>query len=63
MAFSPSPRYRCLLCGYIYDPEKGDPSQNIPPGTSFEQLPKLYRCPECGVYAKAGGRKPFVRID
>ena len=37
----------CRPCGYIYDPEKGDPKQNIPAGTKFEDLPEDWRCPRC----------------
>ena len=33
----------------IYDPEKGDSTQNIAPGTAFEDLPDDWLCPECGV--------------
>ena len=39
-------RYKCP-CGYIYDPAKGDPKQNIPVGTKFEDLPDDWRCPRC----------------
>ena len=42
-------KYRCKVCGYIYDPEKGDPTQEIKPGTAFEELPDSWKCPECGV--------------
>ncbi len=42
-------KYRCTVCGYIYNPETGDASQNIKPGTSFEDLPDTWVCPECGV--------------
>ena len=41
-------KYKCTLCGYIYDPEIGDPSNGIEPGTSFEDLPDDWTCPECG---------------
>jgi rubredoxin len=41
-------KYVCTLCGYIYDPEKGDPYHNIPPGTPFEKLPDYWVCPQCG---------------
>ncbi|MBT8490849.1 MAG: rubredoxin [Deltaproteobacteria bacterium] len=41
-------KYMCTLCGYIYDPEKGDPYHKIPPGTPFEKLPDYWVCPECG---------------
>ncbi|RKY08061.1 MAG: rubredoxin [Planctomycetota bacterium] len=42
-------KYRCLTCGYIYDPEAGDPSNNVEPGTAFEDLPDDWVCPDCGV--------------
>jgi len=32
-------KWECLVCGYIYEPEKGDPDGNIPPGTPFEDIP------------------------
>ena len=41
-------KYECTVCGYIYDPEKGDPGSGIVPGTSFEQLPDTWVCPVCG---------------
>ncbi|WP_343334878.1 flavin reductase [Draconibacterium aestuarii] len=39
--------YSCTICGFQYDPEEGDPSMGIPPGTAFEDLPEDYRCPIC----------------
>ena len=41
-------RYVCEICGYVYDPAKGDPSQDIAPGTPFDQLPDTWVCPVCG---------------
>jgi rubredoxin len=41
-------RYRCLVCGYIYDPETGDEQNDIAPGTAFEDLPAGWFCPVCG---------------
>ncbi|MEX2444429.1 MAG: rubredoxin [Alkalispirochaeta sp.] len=41
-------KYVCNMCGYIYDPEEGDPDSDIPPGTSFEDLPEDWVCPVCG---------------
>ena len=38
----------CTVCGYRYDPAKGDPEHNIPSGTSFEDLPDTLDCPVCG---------------
>jgi len=42
-------KYICDVCGYIYDPMKGDPENGVPPGTAFEKLPDDWVCPECGV--------------
>ena len=41
-------KYECTLCGYIYNPAKGDPDNDIDPGTAFEDLPEDWVCPECG---------------
>jgi len=41
-------KYKCLACGYIYDPAIGDASSNIPAGTPFEELPEDWTCPTCG---------------
>ncbi len=41
-------KYKCIICGYIYDPEKGDPEMDIPPGTAFDDLPDHWVCPVCG---------------
>ncbi|MBS3885662.1 MAG: Rubredoxin [Dehalococcoidia bacterium] len=41
-------KWVCTYCGYIYDPEVGDPENEIAAGTSFEKLPKDWRCPDCG---------------
>ncbi len=50
-------KYECIACGYIYDPELGDPTQDIAPGTSFEDLPEDWVCPDCGV-----GKDQFEKI-
>ncbi len=41
-------KYECQLCGYIYDPAKGDAEAQVPAGTPFEQLPADWECPLCG---------------
>ncbi len=41
-------KYRCTICGYIYDPEIGDPDSGIAPKTPFEDLPETWSCPQCG---------------
>ena len=41
-------KYICTVCGYIYDPGVGDPDSGIEAGTSFDDLPDDWVCPECG---------------
>lgn len=41
-------KYKCMICGYIYDPNSGDPGQGIDPGTNFQDLPDDWTCPPCG---------------
>ena len=50
-------KYLCRVCSYVYDPVKGDVDNGINPGTSFEDLPKGWVCPECGV-----GKEEFDEI-
>jgi rubredoxin len=42
-------KYVCKVCGYIYDPEKGDPDSGVKPGTPFKEIPLTWTCPVCGV--------------
>ena len=49
-------KYVCLLCGYVYDPEIGDPENDIAPNTLFSELPNDYRCPICGA-----GKEQFTK--
>jgi rubredoxin len=41
-------KYRCVICGYVYDPELGDPDGGIEPGTAFESISNTWLCPVCG---------------
>ena len=41
-------KYRCTVCGHVYDPVEGDPLAGVPPGTAFEDLPAGWVCPDCG---------------
>lgn len=50
-------KYRCTVCGYIYDPAIGDATQNVAPGTPFEKLPDGWVCPDCGV-----GKEMFEKV-
>jgi flavin reductase (DIM6/NTAB) family NADH-FMN oxidoreductase RutF/rubredoxin len=45
--------YVCTVCGYVYDPIKGDPDNGIAPGTAFKDLPEDWVCPVCGAGKKA----------
>ena len=51
-------KYVCDPCGWIYDPEVGDPDGGIAPGTAFEDIPDDWVCPLCGV-----GKDMFSEIE
>jgi len=53
-----SAKYKCTVCGYVYDPELGDPDGGIAPGTPFEKLPDNWVCPICGA-----SQASFERIE
>ncbi len=40
-------KQRCLICGYVYDPEEGDPANGVKPGTAWEDVPEDWTCPVC----------------
>ena len=50
-------KYRCEVCGYIYNPQEGDPDNGVKPGTEFKDLPEDWLCPVCGV-----GKDRFTKI-
>ena len=51
-------KYKCTVCGYVYDPQKGDPDSGIQPGTAFQDIPDDWVCPECGV-----GKSEFEPLE
>jgi len=46
-------KWKCSVCGYVYDEEKGEPATGTPPGTLFPSLPEDWRCPVCGAEKSA----------
>jgi rubredoxin len=51
-------KYVCDACGYVYNPEKGDPDKGIQPGTAFDGFPADWKCPLCGE-----GKGQFYAVD
>ncbi len=51
-------KFKCQSCGYVYDPDQGDPMSGIAPGTSFEDLPEDWICPLCGVR-----KTEFIKLE
>ena len=51
-------KYKCTVCGYVYDPELGDPDGSIKPGTPFEEIPEDWECPVCGA-----AKSEFERME
>ena len=54
-------KYKCNICGYVYDPELGDPELEIAPGTPFEAIDESWVCPICG--AKKPDFSPYTEPD
>ena len=50
--------YMCVICGYVYEEEKGDPASGIAPGTRWDDVPLSWRCPDCGA-----GKEDFEMIE
>ena len=50
-------KYECAICGYIYDPDEGDPEHGLKAGTAFEDIPDDWTCPLCGV-----GKEDFTPV-
>jgi rubredoxin len=51
-------KFRCNVCGHVYDEAEGDPVRGFPPGTLFTDLPEDWTCPVCGV-----GKEEYVEMD
>ena len=51
-------KYVCEPCGYVYDPEVGDPDNGIEAGTTWEDVPDDFLCPLCGV-----GKDQFSEME
>ncbi|WP_428420865.1 rubredoxin [Methylibium sp.] len=41
-------KWRCVLCGFIYDEAVGLPDEGIAPGTAWADVPDSWSCPDCG---------------
>lgn len=41
--------YVCIVCGLVYDEAAGMPSEGIPAGTLWADVPADWLCPDCGV--------------
>lgn len=51
-------KYECTLCGYVYDPDQGDPDADVKPGTPFSKLPDDWVCPVCGA-----DKRSFIEVE
>ncbi len=41
-------KWRCSICGYVYNSQFGDPESGVSPGVMFEELDEKWGCPDCG---------------
>lgn len=50
--------YQCVVCGFTYNESQGDPEHGIPAGTKWEDVPRDWSCPDCGV-----GKSDFEMVE
>ena len=51
-------KYACIGCSYVYDPEVGDPDNDVKAGTAFKDVPEDWCCPDCGL-----GKEDFEEVE
>ncbi len=51
-------KWECLVCGWVYDEDVGDPDGDIAAGTKFEDIPDDWVCPMCGA-----AKEDFEKIE
>jgi len=54
----PFKKWMCVVCGWIYDEEMGDPDSGLAPGTRWEDVPESWVCPDCGA-----GKEDFEMVE
>ncbi len=47
LGVKPEDKLECGICWWVYDPEQGDETRNVPSGTAFADLPEDWCCPGC----------------
>ncbi len=56
--YSAMKAYMCLICGFVYNEEAGEPETGIAPGTRWDDVPLSWRCPDCGA-----GKEDFEMVE
>lgn len=51
-------KWQCLVCSFVYEEVLGLPEDGIPAGTSWDDIPDDWMCPDCGV-----GKEDFDMIE
>jgi rubredoxin len=54
----PVKKWQCMVCSFVYEEELGLPEDGIAPGTSWDDIPDDWMCPDCGV-----GKEDFEMIE
>ncbi len=51
-------KWQCIVCGWIYDEAAGSPEDGLEPGTTWDEIPDDWECPDCGV-----GKDEFEMVE
>ena len=54
----PFKKWMCVVCGWIYDEEMGDPDSGLGPETRWDDVPESWVCPDCGA-----GKEDFEMVE
>lgn len=50
--------WMCVVCGWVYEEEKGCPGEGLPAGTRWRDVPEDWVCPDC-----SAGKEDFDMIE
>ncbi len=51
-------KWKCIICGFVYDEAEGIPAEGIAAGTHWDDIPASWECPDCGA-----GKDDFEMIE
>jgi len=54
------PKWRCQICGFVYDEAVGAPEEGIPAGKRWPDVRADWTCPDCGADIASFDMQPMA---